>query len=82
MGHGRLSASRAVKTLSAFQTYTGMFAPGRPRQIALDALWLVIMLVPIALVIRYVMAMREERYLDEEVRRFLPRQSLRVRRWL
>jgi protein-S-isoprenylcysteine O-methyltransferase Ste14 len=50
--------------------------------IAFDDLWLVIMLVPLALVIRYGVVAREEAYLDRKFGEVYRGYRSRVRRWL
>ena len=62
--------------------YLAMFVGLVGLAIAFDALWLLILLVPFALVIRYGVVEREERYLE---RKFGPEYLAyrsRVRRWL
>ena len=50
--------------------------------IAFDNLWLLVMLVPFALVIRYGVVAREEAYLGRKFGDVYRDYRLRVRRWL
>ena len=50
--------------------------------IAFDTLWLLVMLVPFALVIRYGVVAREEAYLERKFGDAYRGYQLRVRRWL
>ena len=50
--------------------------------IAFDSLWLLVMLVPFFLVIRYGVVAREEAYLERKFGKIYRRYRARVRRWL
>jgi protein-S-isoprenylcysteine O-methyltransferase Ste14 len=50
--------------------------------VALDNLWLLVMLVPFALVIRYGVVAREEAYLERKFGDVYRAYRSRVRRWL
>ena len=62
--------------------YLGMFLGLIGLAIAFDNLWLLIMLVPFALVIRYGVVAREEAYLDRKFSDVYRGYRSRVRRWL
>ena len=62
--------------------YLGMFLGLIGLAIAFDNLWLLIMLVPFALVIRYGVVAREEAYLERKFGDVYRRYRARVRRWL
>jgi protein-S-isoprenylcysteine O-methyltransferase Ste14 len=62
--------------------YLGMFLGLVGLAIAFDNLWLLLMLVPFALVIRYGVVAREEAYLDRKFGDVYRGYRSRVRRWL
>jgi protein-S-isoprenylcysteine O-methyltransferase Ste14 len=62
--------------------YLGMFLGLIGLAIAFDTLWLLLMLVPFALVIRYGVVAREEAYLDRKFGEVYRSYRSRVRRWL
>jgi len=62
--------------------YLGMFLGLIGLAIAFDNLWLLIMLVPFALVIRYGVVAREEAYLERKFGDVYRGYRSRVRRWL
>jgi protein-S-isoprenylcysteine O-methyltransferase Ste14 len=62
--------------------YLGMFLGLIALAIAFDNLWLLLMLVPFALVIRYGVVAREEVYLDRKFGGVYRGYRSRVRRWL
>ena len=62
--------------------YLGMFLGLIGLAIAFDTLWLLIMLVPFALVIRYGVVAREEAYLERKFGDVYRAYRSRVRRWL
>jgi protein-S-isoprenylcysteine O-methyltransferase Ste14 len=62
--------------------YLGMFLGLTGLAIAFDSLWLLIMLVPFALVIRYGVVAREEAYLERKFGDVYRAYRSRVRRWL
>src|SRR6266700_6698843 len=62
--------------------YLGMFLGLMGLAIAFDNLWLMIMLVPFALVIRYAVVAREEAYLERKFGDVYRGYCVRVRRWL
>ena len=62
--------------------YMGMFVGQIGLGIAFDNLWLPLMLVPFALVIRYGVVAREEAYLERKFGDAYRRYRQRVRRWL
>jgi protein-S-isoprenylcysteine O-methyltransferase Ste14 len=62
--------------------YLGMFLGLIGLAIALDTLWLLMILVPFALVIRYGVVAREEAYLDRRFGDVYHGYRSRVRRWL
>ena len=62
--------------------YLGMFAGQIGLAIASDNLWLLMMLAPFALVIRYGVVAREEAYLERKFGDVYRGYRLRVRRWL
>jgi protein-S-isoprenylcysteine O-methyltransferase Ste14 len=62
--------------------YLGMFLGLIALAIAFDNLWLLLMLVPFALVIRYGVVAREEAYLDRKFGDRYRGYRSRVRRWL
>ena len=62
--------------------YLGMFGVLIGLGIAFDNLWLLLMLVPFALVIRYGVVAREEAYLDRKFGETYRGYRQRVRRWL
>jgi protein-S-isoprenylcysteine O-methyltransferase Ste14 len=62
--------------------YVGMFLGLIGLAIAFDNLWLVMMLVPFALVIRYGVVAREEAYLERKFGDVYRGYRSRVRRWL
>src|SRR5215208_742742 len=62
--------------------YMGMFGGLIGLGIAFDNLWLPLMLVPFALVIRYGVVAREEAYLERKFGDAYRRYRQRVRRWL
>jgi protein-S-isoprenylcysteine O-methyltransferase Ste14 len=62
--------------------YLGMFLGLIGLAIAFDSLWLLAVLVPFALVIRYGVVAREEAYLERKFDDVYRRYRSRVRRWL
>ena len=62
--------------------YLGMFLGQIGLAIAFDTLWLLLMLVPFALVIRYGVVAREEAYLERKFGDVYRGYRSRVRRWL
>jgi|SRR5262245_34974754 len=62
--------------------YLGMFLALIGLSIALDNLWLLLMLVPFAVTIRYGVVAREEAYLDRKFGGVYRDYRSRVRRWL
>ncbi len=62
--------------------YLGMFLGLVGLAIAFDSLWLLVALVPFALVIRYGVVAREEAYLERKFGHAYRRYRSRVRRWL
>ena len=62
--------------------YLGMFLGLIGLAIAFDNLWLLMMLLPFALVIRYGVVAREEAYLERKFGDVYHRYRSRVRRWL
>ena len=62
--------------------YLGMFLGLIGLAIAFDNLWLLMMLVPFALIIRYGVVAREEAYLERKFGDFYRGYRSRVRRWL
>ena len=62
--------------------YLGMFLGLVGLAIAFDSLWLLVMLVPFALAIRYGVVAREEAYLERKFGDAYRRYRARVRRWL
>jgi protein-S-isoprenylcysteine O-methyltransferase Ste14 len=62
--------------------YLGMFGGLLGLAIAFDNLWLLLMLVPFALVIRYGVVAREETYLERKFGDVYRGYRRRVRRWL
>src|SRR5262245_35624759 len=62
--------------------YLGMFLGLVGLAIAFDNLWLLMMLVPFALIIRYGVVAREEAYLERKFGDVYRGYSSRVRRWL
>jgi protein-S-isoprenylcysteine O-methyltransferase Ste14 len=62
--------------------YLGMFLGLIGLAIAFDTLWLLMMLVPFALVIRYGVVAREEAYLERKFGDVYRAYRSRVRRWL
>jgi protein-S-isoprenylcysteine O-methyltransferase Ste14 len=62
--------------------YLGMFLGLIGLAIAFDDLWLLVMLVPFALVIRYGVVAREEAYLERKFGDVYRGYRSRVRRWL
>ena len=62
--------------------YLGMFLGLIGLAIAFDTLWLLVMLVPFALVIRYGVVAREEAYLERKFGDVYRDYRSRVRRWL
>ena len=62
--------------------YLGMFLGLIGQAMAFDNPWLLMMLVPFALVIRYGVVAREEAYLERKVGDVYRRYRSRVRRWL
>jgi protein-S-isoprenylcysteine O-methyltransferase Ste14 len=62
--------------------YLGMFLGLIGLAIAFDTLWLLLMLVPFALVIRYGVVAREEAYLERKFGDVYRGYRSRVRRWL
>ena len=62
--------------------YLGMFLGLVGLGIAFDSLWLLMMLVPFALVIRYGVITREEAYLERKFGDVYRRYRARVRRWV
>ena len=62
--------------------YLGMFLGLIGLAIAFNSLWLLLTLVPFALVIRYGVVTREEAYLDRKFGHIYRRYRARVRRWL
>lgn len=62
--------------------YIGMFGGLVGAAVAFDTIWLLLMLVPFALVIRYGVVAREEAYLDAKFADAYRSYRLRVRRWL
>jgi protein-S-isoprenylcysteine O-methyltransferase Ste14 len=61
--------------------YVAMFVALIGLAIALNTLWLLVMLVPFALVIRYGVVAREEKYLDRKFGDSYRSYRSRVRRW-
>ncbi len=68
--------------LSRNPIYIAMFVALIGLAVAIDTLWLLVMLVPFALVIRYGVVAREERYLDRKFGDAYRSYRSRVRRWL
>jgi protein-S-isoprenylcysteine O-methyltransferase Ste14 len=62
--------------------YLGMFLGLIGLAIAFDNLWLLVMLVPFALIIRYGVVAREEAYLERKFGDVYRAYRSRVRRWL
>jgi protein-S-isoprenylcysteine O-methyltransferase Ste14 len=62
--------------------YLGMFGGQIGLAIAFDTLWLLLALVPFALVIRYGVVAREEAYLERQFGDVYRGYRARVRRWL
>jgi protein-S-isoprenylcysteine O-methyltransferase Ste14 len=62
--------------------YVGMFLGLMGLAIAFDNLWLLMMLVPFAVVIRYAVVAREEAYLERKFGDVYRGYCSRVRRWL
>ncbi|MCG7394277.1 isoprenylcysteine carboxylmethyltransferase family protein [Microvirga sp. ACRRW] len=62
--------------------YLGMFLGLVALSIAFNDLWLLLMLVPFALVIRYGVVAREEAYLERKFGEVYRNYRTRVRRWL
>ena len=62
--------------------YLGMFLGLVGLAIAFDNLWLLVMLVPFAVVIRYGVVAREEAYLERKFGDAYRQYRARVRRWL
>jgi protein-S-isoprenylcysteine O-methyltransferase Ste14 len=62
--------------------YVGMFLGLVGLAMAFDSLWLLVALVPFALVIRYGVVAREEAYLERKFGDVYRRYRSRVRRWL
>ncbi len=62
--------------------YLGMFFGLVGLAIAFDSLWLLVALVPFALVLRYGVVAREEAYLERKFGHVYRRYRSRVRRWL
>lgn len=62
--------------------YMGMFGVVVGLAIAFDNLWLLVMLVPFVLVIRYGVVAREEAYLERKFGDVYRNYRRRVRRWL
>jgi len=62
--------------------YLGMFLGLVGLAIAFDSLWLLVVLVPFGLVIRYGVVAREEAYLERKFGDAYRRYRSRVRRWL
>ena len=62
--------------------YIGMFLGLIGLAIAFNTIWLLLMMVPFALVIRYGVVAREEAYLDRKFRDVYRGYRSRVRRWL
>ena len=62
--------------------YLGMFGGQIGLALAFDSLWLLLMLVPFALVIRYGVVAREEAYLERKFGDVYRSYRSRVRRWL
>src|SRR5215471_3736356 len=62
--------------------YLGMLLGLIGLAIAFDSLWLLVMLVPFALVIRYGVVAREEAYLERKFGDVYRGYSSRIRRWL
>jgi protein-S-isoprenylcysteine O-methyltransferase Ste14 len=62
--------------------YLGMIVGLIGLAIAFDSLWLLVALVPFALVIRYGVVAREEAYLERKFGDAYRRYRARVRRWL
>ena len=62
--------------------YLGMFFGLIGLAIAFDTLWLLVMLVPFALLIRYAVVAREEAYLERKFGDVYRSYCARVRRWL
>ena len=62
--------------------YLGMMLGLVGLAIAFDSLWLLVMLVPFFLVIRYGVVAREEAYLERKFGEIYRRYRARVRRWL
>jgi protein-S-isoprenylcysteine O-methyltransferase Ste14 len=62
--------------------YLGMMLGLVGLAIAFDSLWLLVTLVPFALVVRYGVVAREEAYLERKFGEVYRRYRARVRRWL
>ncbi len=62
--------------------YVGMMLGLIGLAIALNSLWLLLTLVPFALVIRYGVVTREEAYLERKFGDVYRRYRARIRRWL
>jgi protein-S-isoprenylcysteine O-methyltransferase Ste14 len=62
--------------------YVAMFLGLAGLAMAFDSLWLLVVLVPFALVIRYGVVAREEAYLERKFDDVYRRYRSRVRRWL
>jgi protein-S-isoprenylcysteine O-methyltransferase Ste14 len=62
--------------------YVAMFLGLAGLALAFDSLWLLVVLVPFALVIRYGVVAREEAYLERKFDDVYRRYRSRVRRWL
>jgi protein-S-isoprenylcysteine O-methyltransferase Ste14 len=62
--------------------YLGMMLGHVGLAIAFDSLWLLVTLVPFALIIRYGVVAREEAYLERKFGEVYRRYRARVRRWL
>ncbi|URK89329.1 isoprenylcysteine carboxylmethyltransferase family protein (plasmid) [Rhizobium sp. RCAM05350] len=62
--------------------YIGMFLGLIGLAVAFDSLWLIVLLVPFYLVIRYGVVAREEAYLERKFGDVYLAYKARVRRWL
>ncbi|MGH7125690.1 MAG: methyltransferase family protein [Stellaceae bacterium] len=62
--------------------YTGMFIGQIGLAIAVDSLWVIAMLVPFFLLIRYGVVAREEAYLERKFGRVYLDYKARTRRWI
>src|SRR5262249_3126341 len=81
-GQPPLSSTADLTHFTRNPIYLGMFLGLIGLAIAFDNLWLLLMLVPFALVIRYGVVAREEAYLERKFGDDYRRYRARVRRWL